>query len=69
MGGMRNEYNILIGKPEVRRPLGIPRRNWEDNIRMGFMEIGKEVMDWFHLAQDRDQWRAVVNTVMKLRLP
>jgi hypothetical protein len=54
---MRNTYNILVGKPEGKRPLGIPRRRWEDNIRMDLVEIGWECVDWMHLAQDRDNWR------------
>jgi hypothetical protein len=69
-GEKKNAYEILVGKPERKRPLGRPRRRWEDNIRMDLREIGwKRVVDWLHLAQDRDQWRAVVNTVMNLRVP
>jgi hypothetical protein len=64
MGEMRKVYNILVGKPEGRRPLGRHGRKWEDNIRMDLMEIEWEDVDWIHLAQDRDQWRALVNTVM-----
>jgi hypothetical protein len=52
-----------------KRPLRRPRRRWEDNIKMDLREIGWEVVDWLHLAQDRDQWHALVNTVMNLRLP
>jgi hypothetical protein len=63
MGEMRNLYKILVGKPEDKRPLRRPRHRWED-IRMYLKEIGWEGVDWMHLAQDRDQWRAVVNTVM-----
>jgi hypothetical protein len=63
---MRNVYNILVGKPEGNRPLGRPRRRWEDNVRMDVREIGCKDVDWMHLVQDRDQWRAVVNTVMNL---
>jgi hypothetical protein len=66
---MRNAYKILVGKPEGRKPLGITRRKWEDNIRMDLRETGCEGVDWIRLAQDRDQWRAVVNTVMNLRVP
>jgi hypothetical protein len=62
----RNTYRILVGKPEGKRPLGKPRRRWMDNFKM---EIGWDGMDWIDLAQDRDQWRALVNTVMNLRIP
>jgi hypothetical protein len=65
----RNAYRILVGKPEGKRPLGRRRRRCEDNIRMGLREIGWGGMDWIDLAQDRDQWRALVNTVMNLRVP
>jgi hypothetical protein len=58
-----------VGKPEGKRPLGRPRRRWENNIRMDLKEIGWGGMDWIDLAQDRDQWRAVVNTGMNLRVP
>jgi hypothetical protein len=61
-------YNILVGRPEGRRPLGRPRRRWEDNIKMDLWEIGFEDVDWVHLAQDRDTWRTLVNTVMNLRV-
>jgi hypothetical protein len=63
-----NAYNILAGKPEGKRPLGRPRRRWED-IRIDLRETGWEGVDWIHLAQDRDLWRALVNTVMNLRVP
>jgi hypothetical protein len=53
----------LDGKPEGKRPLGKPRRRWEDNIRINLREIGWEGVDWIYLAQNRDQWRALVNTV------
>jgi hypothetical protein len=66
MREMRGAYNILVGGPEGRRPLGRPRRRWEDNIKMDLREIGFEDVDW---AQDRDRWRALVNTVMNLRVP
>jgi hypothetical protein len=69
MGGKRNEYRILMGKPEGERPLGRPRRRWVDNIQKDLREIGWAGMDWIHLAQDRDQWRALVNTAMNLRVP
>jgi hypothetical protein len=58
---------LLVGKPEGKRPLGRPRRRWVDNIKM--REIGWDGVDWIELAQDRDQWRALVNTVMNLRSP
>jgi hypothetical protein len=66
MGEKRNAYKILVGKPEGKRPLGIPRDRWGDNIRLCLREIGWGGMDWIDLAQDRDQWRALVNTVMNL---
>jgi hypothetical protein len=69
MGEVRGAYNILVGRPEGRRPLGRPRRRWEDNIKMDLREIGFGNVDWIHLARDRDSWRALVNTVMNLRVP
>jgi hypothetical protein len=69
MGEVRGAYNILVGWPEGRRPLGRPRRRWEDNIKMDLREIGFEDVDWIHWAHDRDRWRALVNTVMNLRVP
>jgi hypothetical protein len=68
MGKVRGAYNILVRKPEGRRPLGKPRRRWEDNIKMDFREIGFGDVDWIRLAQDRDRWRALVKTVMSLRV-
>jgi hypothetical protein len=68
-GEKRNAYRILTGKPEGRRPLGRSRRRWVDSIKMDLREIGWDGMDWIELAQDRDQWRAFVNTVMNLRVP
>jgi hypothetical protein len=65
----KNAYRILVGKPEGKRPLERPRRRWVDNIKMGLREIGCDGMDWIDLAQDRDKWRALVNTVMNLRVP
>jgi hypothetical protein len=69
MGEVRGAYNMLVGRAEGRRPLGRPRRRWEDNMKMDLREIGFENVDWIHLAQDRDRWRAVVNTVMNLQVP
>jgi hypothetical protein len=69
MEEVRGAYNILVGRPEGRRPLGRPRRRWEDDIKMDLREIGFGDVDWIHLAQDRDRLRAVVNTVMNLRVP
>jgi hypothetical protein len=59
----------LVVKPEEKRPLGRPRRRWVDNIKMDLLEIGWGAVDWIGLAQDRDKWRALVNTVMKLWVP
>jgi hypothetical protein len=69
MGKGRGVYRVLVGKPEGRRPMGRPRRRWEDNIRMDLREVGCGDMDWMELAQDRDRWRALVGTVMNLRVP
>jgi hypothetical protein len=69
MGEKRNAHRILVGKPEEKRPLGRPRRRWVDNIKMDLRKIGWDGMDWIDLAQDRDRWRALVNTVMNLRVP
>jgi hypothetical protein len=62
-------YRVLVGKPEGKGPLGRPRRRWEDNIKMNLQEVGYGGMDWIDMAQDRDGWRALVNAVMKLRVP
>jgi hypothetical protein len=59
----------FLGRPEGRRPLGRPRRRWEDNIKIYLREIGFGGVDWIHLAQDRDRWRALVNMVMNVRVP
>jgi hypothetical protein len=66
---VRGAYNILVGRPEGRRPLGRPRRRWEDNIKMYLKEIGFGDVNWIHLARDRDTLWALVNTVMNLRVP
>jgi hypothetical protein len=68
-GENRNAYRILVGNTEGKRPLGRPRRRWVNNIKMDLREIGWECIDWIDLAQDRDQWRALVNAVMNLRVP
>jgi hypothetical protein len=62
-------YRLLVGKPEGRRPLRRPRRRWLDNIRMDLVEVGWGDVDWIGLAQDRGRWRAVVNSVLNLRVP
>jgi hypothetical protein len=69
MRKIRSVYRMLGGKPEGKKPLGRPRRRWEKNIRMDLGEIEWEGVDWIDMAQDRDQWRTVVNTVMNLRIP
>jgi hypothetical protein len=69
MGEGRGVYRIFVGRPEGKRPLGRPRRRWEDNIKMDLKEIGIEGANWIQLSQDRVQWRAFVNTVMNFRVP
>jgi hypothetical protein len=69
MGEKRNEYRLLVGKLEGKRPLGRPRRRWMDNIKMDLLGIGLSVVDWICLAQDRYRWRALVNSVMILQVP
>jgi hypothetical protein len=69
MGEKRNVYRILVGKPEGKRPLGRPRRRWIDNIKKDLLEIGLNVVDLIGLAQDRYSWRALVKSVMNLRVP
>jgi hypothetical protein len=68
-GEKRKAYRILVGKQEGKRPLGRPRRRCVDNIKMDLTEIGWDGMGWIYMAQDRDQWRALVNMVMNLRVP
>jgi hypothetical protein len=65
----RGVYRVLVGKPESKRPLGRPRRRWEDNIKMDFREIYIDGENWIRLAQDRVRWRAFMNTVVNLRVP
>ena len=69
MGEEMGVYRVLVGKPEGKRPLGRPRRRWEDNIKMDIQVVGCGGIDWIELAQDRDRWRALVNAVMNLRIP
>jgi hypothetical protein len=69
MGEKRNVYRSLVGKPGGRRSLGRPRRRWLDNIRMDLVEVGWGEVDWIGLAQNRDRWRALVNSVLNLRVP
>jgi hypothetical protein len=69
MGAKRNASRILVGKAEGKEPLGRPKRRWVDNVKMDLREIRRGGMDWTDLAQDRDQWRAIVNTIMNLRVP
>jgi hypothetical protein len=68
MGEKRNEYRLLVGKPEGERPLGRPRHGWVDNIRMDLVEVGWDEVGWIGPAQDRDKRRALVNAVMNLRV-
>jgi hypothetical protein len=68
-GEKRNAYRLMVGKPEGKRPLGRPRRRWVDNIRMDVGEVRWGNVDWIGLAQDRNRWRAVVNSVLNLRVP
>jgi hypothetical protein len=68
-GEKRNAYGLLVGKPEGRRPLRRPGRRWLDNISMDLVEVGWGDVDWIGLAQNRDRWRAVVSSVLKLRVP
>jgi hypothetical protein len=69
MGKKRNAYRLLVGKQDGKRPLGRPRRRWVDNIRMDLGEVGWGDVDYIGLAKDRNRWRAVVNSVLNLRVP
>jgi hypothetical protein len=69
IGEKRNAYRLLVGKAEGKRPLGRPRRRWVDNIRMDLGGVGWDDVDWIGLAQDRNRWRALVNSVLNLQVP
>jgi hypothetical protein len=69
MGEKRNAYRLLVGKPDGKKPLGRPRRRWVYNIRMDLGEVGWGDVDWISLAKDRNRWRALVNSVLDLRVP
>jgi hypothetical protein len=69
MGEKRNAYRMLVGKPEGKRPVRRPRRRWVNNIKMDLREIGWDDVDWIDMTEDRDQWRALVNTLMNLGVP
>jgi hypothetical protein len=69
MGEGRDMYRVLVGTPVGKRPLGRPRRRWEDNINADLQEVGCGGMDWIELAKDKDSWRALVNAVMNLQVP
>jgi hypothetical protein len=69
MGEGRGVYRVLVRRPEGKRPLGRPRRRWEDNIKLDLREVGISGANWIQLAQDRVQWRAFANMVMNLRVP
>jgi len=62
-------YRVLVWKPEEMRPLGRPRRGWEDNIKVDLQEVGQGGLEWIDLAQDRERWRALVNAVVNLLVP
>jgi hypothetical protein len=68
-GEKKNAYRLLVGKPEGKRPLGRPRRRWVDNIKMNLGEVGWSDVDWIGLTKDRNRWRALVNSVLNLRVP
>jgi hypothetical protein len=69
MGEERGVHRVLVGKPEGKRPLGRPRRRWENNVRIDLQEVRGRGGDWMEMARNRDRWRALVNTVKKLRVP
>jgi hypothetical protein len=69
MGEKRTAYRILVGTPEGKRPLGRQRRRWAENIKMDLRETEGDGVDWIDMAQERDQWRALVNTVLNIRVP
>jgi hypothetical protein len=69
MGEGRVLHSFLVGKPEGKRPLGRPRRRWEENIKMDLQEVGGDFGDWMELAEDREKWRELVGTVMNFRVP
>ena len=69
MGEGRGVHRVLVGRPEGKRPLGRPRRRWEDNIMIGLQKVGGGFEDWMELAQVRNRWRALVSTVMNVRVP
>ena len=69
MGERRGEYRVLVRKREEKRPLGRPKRRWDENITVDFQEVRCEGMDWIELAEDRDRWRALVTAVMNLWIP
>ena len=65
----RNAYRVSVGNPEGKRPLGRPRHGWEDDIKIDLKEVGCDPRDWIALAEDKDQWRAYIRSVMNLRVP
>jgi hypothetical protein len=69
MGKKRNSYRLLVGNPEGKGPLGRPRRRWVDNIKIDLAKMGWGDVDWIDLAEDRDRWRVLVNSVLNLRVP
>ena len=69
MGERRSIYRVLVGKPEGKRPLGMPRHRWENNVKADFQEVICGGVDWIDLAQDRDRWPALVNAATNLRVP